>query len=177
MFYATTVNNIEDISGMKFIELDTFEDARGEIWPLYSNKNDFLPSFEEDKLSISHKNVLRGLHGDSEIGKLITCISGQFQLAIADLRKDSPTYYNSRTLILSDERAVSIYVPPGCVNGHLCLSKKCIFHYKWSKSYKGAENQVTIKWNDPTLDIDWIEKNPILSERDQNGTDSRNIFL
>jgi dTDP-4-dehydrorhamnose 3,5-epimerase-like enzyme len=53
----------------------------------------------------------------------------------------------------------------------------CIFHYKWTKSYNGAEKQVTIKWNDPTLDIKWENESPILSERDQQGTESKNIFL
>jgi dTDP-4-dehydrorhamnose 3,5-epimerase len=177
MFYAENVTEVKELSGAKCIELNTFSDLRGEIWPLYSVDNDFLPSFIEDKVSISRRGVLRGLHGDSEIGKLITCLSGQFQLVAADLRKGSKTYGNTHSWILDDRAPISIYVPPGCVNGHLCLSSRCVFHYKWTKSYSGAEKQATIKWNDSALNIKWMDNNPILSERDQNGAESTKIFL
>jgi dTDP-4-dehydrorhamnose 3,5-epimerase len=120
---------------------------------------------------------LRGLHGDSEIGKLITCIKGQFQLAVVDMRKDSKTYGIAQSWVLSEDNPISIYVPPGHINGHLCLSAMCIFHYKWTKNYNGAEKQTTIMWNDPALGIQWINNNPILSPRDQKGIQSKNIFL
>jgi len=58
-------------------------------------------------------------------------------------------------------------VPAGFLNGHLCLSKKCLFFYKWSEKYSGPENQISIKWDDPTLNIEWPVNNPILSARDQ----------
>jgi hypothetical protein len=35
---------------------------------------------------------------------------------------------------------------------------------------------MTIKWNDPTLNIDWKIKEPILSDRDNNAVDL-DIFL
>ena len=92
---------------------------------------------------------------------------GEIQLAVVDLRKDSSTYGNSMMFNLSDEKGSAIFVPAGCVNGHLCLSDKCIFFYKWSKPYNGADNQVTIKWDDPDLNLSWKINNPILSTRDE----------
>jgi len=177
MFYATSVAAAENLPDVRCIKLDTFSDPRGEIWPLYSADNDFLPLFVEDKLAISHQGVLRGLHGDSEIGKLITCLKGEFQLAVADMRKGSKTYGKTQNWILNENNPISIYVPPGHINGHLCLSSMCIFHYKWTKNYNGAEKQTTIMWNDPALNIPWVSHKPILSDRDMKGAKSKNIFL
>ncbi len=164
------------IAGSTKIVLDTYHDERGEIWTTY--EEDYCSyRFVADKLTISKKDVLRGFHGDSDTAKLISCLSGKIQLALLDLRKDSSTYGNVETHILSAKEPSLVLVPEGVVNAHLCLSDICIFHYKWSKKYTGPDNQVTIAWNDPEIDIEWKTKNPILSERDKNGKKFKGMYL
>jgi len=164
------------IDGMKIVVLDTFEDERGEIWTTYSNKHTNI-DFVEDKLTISRFGVLRGFHGDSNTVKLISCLSGRIQFAVADLRKNSKTYGNVETFIISDKEPKVIEVPAGCVNAHLCLSDECVFHYKWSENYAGPDEQVTVSWDDPDLAVNWIIRNPILSERDKKGISSKEVYL
>lgn len=166
MYFVNDIETFSDFDGLLKLNLDTFTDFRGDIWTAYTDC-DFLPKFSEDKISVSKKHVLRGLHGDSEIDKLIVCLHGDIQLAVVDLRKDSKTYGNSKMFNLSDQTGTAIFVPAGCVNGHLCLSDKCVFFYKWSKPYNGADNQVTIKWDDPDLNLDWKINTPFLSTRDE----------
>ena len=166
MYFVNSVRQCEEVIGLKDLSLDTYTDFRGDIWTTYTDC-DFLPSFVEDKVSVSKRNVLRGLHGDSEIDKLIICLHGSIQLAVVDLREGSSTYGNSKMFDLDDKSGRAIFVPAGCVNGHLCLSDKCIFFYKWSKPYNGADNQVTIKWDDPLLGLKWKINNPIMSTRDE----------
>lgn len=167
MYFIKDIKEDYSINGLKKLSLDTQSDHRGEIWTVYS-ESDFLPKFAEDKLSISSFSVMRGLHGDSDIDKLITCLYGKIQLGIVDLRKDSPTYGNSEMFELSSEEPTSIFVPAGCVNGHLCLSDKCFFYYKWSKKYNGISKQVTIDWKDSKFNFKWKLENVIMSERDKN---------
>ena len=143
------------IKGLEKIKLDTFQDYRGEIWTVYS-KEYSDDSFVADKISISRFGVLRGFHGDSYTTKMISCLHGQFQLAVADLRKGSSTYG---------------------INAHLSLSDKCLFYYKWSEHYRGPEAQVTVAWNDPDLNIDWAVQNPTLSERDKKGIKFEGVTL
>jgi dTDP-4-dehydrorhamnose 3,5-epimerase len=168
--------NVHRIQGLFEIELDPFYDERGEIWTPYSNV-DWLPEFVEDKITISKKNVLRGFHGDSEIHKLISCFYGEFLLVVADFRTGSESHGQILKFNMSHKKPKSIFVPAGCVNAHLCLSDECIFYYKWSRKYNSPENQITIKWDDSFLNIDWPIKNPILSKRDQNGKSSKGVYL
>jgi len=170
------ITKSEKIKDLLSIKLDTFQDYRGEIWTVYSEEYTDL-KFVADKITISRFGVLRGLHGDPHTAKLIACLSGQIQLAILDLRKDSETYGNVETFLISDYDPTVVIVPAGCVNAHLCLSDKCVFYYKWSEHYKGPDEQVTIAWDDPELDIDWVIDNPILSERDKNGAPYKGVFL
>lgn len=177
MYFIKEVKEDFNIVGLKELKLDTFSDSRGEIWTLFS-ANEILPNFVEEKLSISNFSVLRGLHGDSNTGKLITCIHGEIQLAVADLRRNSTTYGNSIMFRLSEKEPKSIFVPAGCVNGHLCLSEKCLFYYKWTHKYDGSDSQVTVKYNDLKFKFDWKIKDVILSERDLNKSiNSDGIFL
>lgn len=147
---------------------DSFIDNRGEIWTSYDKDNFKLPNFVQDKVSISKKNVIRGLHGDYQTGKLITCLSGECFLVVVDARKDSPTFSNIISFVLSKNSKLSVYVPPGCLNGHAVISEEdCTFFYKWTHNYTGPENQITVNYADTTLSIQWPVTAPILSDRDK----------
>ena len=170
------ISESDKIAGVSKIDLDTFQDHRGEIWTLYErhfSDNEFVA----DKITISRFGVLRGFHGDPYTAKLISCLSGQFQLAVVDTRDNSPTYGNMETYLLTDNEPAVVLVPAGCINAHLSLSDKCVFYYKWSKEYNGPDRQVTVAWNDPDIGVDWLVKSPILSERDKKGVKLEEIRL
>jgi dTDP-4-dehydrorhamnose 3,5-epimerase len=143
------IKKSKKIKDLTSIKLDTFQDYRGEIWTIYSEKYTDL-NFVADKITISRFGVLR---------------------------KNSETYGNVETFLISDYDPTVVIVPAGCVNAHLCLSDKCVFFYKWSEEYKGPDEQATIAWDDPELNIDWVIDNPILSDRDKNAAPYNGVFL
>ena len=145
--FIENIHNSKNIDGLKLITMDTFVDHRGEIATIFS-KSKMFPEFVEDKITISTKDVLRGLHGDLTTSKLISCLSGRIELFVVDARKKSQTFGNTEKFILSDKKIQTVFVPKGCLNGHLCLSDRCIFWYKWSEKYEGPSKQFTIKWDD-----------------------------
>ena len=170
------ISESQEIAGVVKIGLDTFRDYRGEIWTLYEERfSDDV--FVADKITISRFGVLRGFHGDPYTAKLISCLSGQFQLAVVDTRDNSPSYGNVETYLITDNEPAVVLVPAGCINAHLSLSDKCVFYYKWSKEYAGPDNQVTVAWDDPNIGVNWLVKSPILSERDQRGVRLEEVRL
>ena len=157
------------INKIKILKNKSFKDHRGYYWTSWKKGEIKKIYFKHDKFSLSKKNVLRGLHGDKKTWKLVSCPYGKFLLVIVNYVKSSKDYLKSKSFILSHENGVQILIPPNYANGHLCLSKKCLFHYKLSYkgNYFGAKKQFSLKWNDPKLNIKWNTKNPILSSRDQ----------
>ena len=147
----------------------SFKDYRGFYWTSWHKKFFKKIKFKHDKFSLSKKNVLRGLHGDNKTWKLVSCPFGKFLLVVVDCQKKSKNYLKWNSWILSHENGLQILIPPNFANGHLCLSDKCLFHYKLSYrgDYLDAKDQFSIKWNDPKLKIKWGIKRPILSKRDQ----------
>lgn len=123
--------------------------------------------FTVDSFSFSTKNVLRGFHGDTKCWKLIQCFKGSIHFVVLDTRKDSPTYGKHAAFNLNDKKRLQVLVPRGCVNAHLCLSDDCIFSYKLTDGYVSPEEQIHVKWNDPSFNIFWPISNPITSLRDK----------
>lgn len=161
-----------ELEGVILIKPDIFEDHRGEYIEIFNEKlykgNGVKVGFVQDDISVSRKNVLRGLHGDENTWKLISCLHGKFMLAVVNCDKDSNLFGKSKTFILSDRNRNQVLVPPKHANGHLVLSDLAIFHYKQNTYYKGAQYQFTYRWDEPKFGIWWPNKNPILSPRDEN---------
>tara|TARA_A100001037_G_C15103305_1_gene615085 strand:- start:524 stop:1039 length:516 start_codon:yes stop_codon:yes gene_type:complete len=157
------------LNGVFEIIQTEFSDFRGKYIEIY-NKEFFTKkkkklNFLQDDISISKKNVLRGIHGDNKTWKLVRCIFGKIFLVVVNNNSKTSQYLKSQTFIVSDKNRKSILIPPKFGNGHLVLSKKCIFHYKQT-TYYNFKSQFTLKWNDKRLKIKWPIQKPILSKRD-----------
>jgi len=156
------------IGDVKIIEPDVYTDYRGDLWTLWQRGKTSL-DFNHDKVSTSRKNVIRGIHGDFKSWKLVTCLFGEIYFVVVDNRPDSPTYSQWDWLILDDRKRKQVLLPPGVGNGFLVLSEESVFHYKWAYpgNYPDVDQQFTIKWNDPRINIDWAISDPILQPRDK----------
>lgn len=168
------VHNSNVLDGVKIITPSVFEESRGSIWTSYSSDsiNHLLPSnlsFKHDKFSSSYKNVLRGIHGDNKSWKMVSCIHGLIKQVVVDMRKDSETYLKWEAFDLGDINHSSILLPPGMGNAFYVYSDLAIYHYKlaYPGEYIDHEEQFTIPWNDPTINIQWPTINPVLSNRDK----------
>lgn len=160
----------EKLAGVLSIELDSFEDHRGIYVETYNEEAYTaagLPHFIQDDYSMSGRHVLRGLHGDQETWKLVSCLLGELYFVVLDCRPESPDHGKWQSFILSERNNRQVLVPPGFANGHLVLSDRGIFHYKQTTYF--SRNQFTVRWNDPKFDIWWPVKSPILSRRDDAG--------
>lgn len=92
-----------------------------------------------------------------------------FDVAV-DIRKDSPTYGQWVTEILSAENKKQLWIPPGFAHGFLTLSDTAEFLYK-TTDYWSLEHERAIKWDDATLNIPWSlnDAHPTLAAKDAAG--------
>ncbi|MCW5640834.1 MAG: dTDP-4-dehydrorhamnose 3,5-epimerase [Rhodoferax sp.] len=128
--------------------------------------------FVQDNHSRSARNVLRGLHYQSEQpqGKLVRVVSGEIFDVAVDIRPGSPTFGRWTGEVLSAANKRQLWIPPGLAHGFLVLSESADFLYK-TTDYYAPDHERCIAWNDPALGIEWPldGRSPILSTRDQAG--------
>ncbi len=160
------------ISGLCVITPRVFDDPRGYFFESYSKKSfieaGITDDFVQSNQSFSQKGVLRGLHFQAPPyaqSKLVRVIQGAVLDVAVDVRKNSPTYGQHFSIVLSEQNKKMFYVPVGFAHGFLTLEDNTIFSYKCGNYYNKASEQ-GILWNDTTLNIDWGIKEPILSEKD-----------
>ena len=159
------------LAGVLLIQPPTvFEDSRGLYVETYNRQlygdAGITVDFVQDDISISTQNVLRGIHGDNETWKLVSCLWGRFYLVVINWDESSPQWGKWESFVLSDQNHKQVLIPPKFGNGHVVLSEHAIFHYKQNTYYNRAA-QFTLRWDDPKLNIWWPVKNPILSQRDE----------
>ena len=161
------IKNVK-ISGLKIIETKLFFDNRGFFKEIFKN-NLIKKNFKFDVMSLSKKNVIRGLHIQTKKpqAKVITVVSGKIMDVAVDLRKNSKTFGKYYSLIISDKSEYSFYIPEGFAHGFCSLSNESLLLYNCT-NYRSPNFEVGIKYNDPDLNIKWPTNKPIVSKKDNN---------
>jgi len=150
-------NEATSLTGVRKITLDPFVDHRGEYIEIYNaqlyKEAGIDINFCQDDISISKKNVFKGIHGDNKTWKLITCLCGEFYLVVVDCNRESPKFGFWCGFLMHERKNYQVLIPPGYGNGHLALSGRTVFHYKQSTYYKGSASQFTYNIKDPFFNI------------------------
>lgn len=159
-----------ELDGVLLITPPTvFRDFRGIYVETYNQalykEHGIHIEFIQDDISCSRKGVLRGIHGDSETWKLVSCIHGEFFLVVVNNDPNSDQFMKNISITLNAEDPKQVLIPPKFGNGHYVLSETAIFHYKQNTVYN-REGQFTIPWNSKSHNIFWPIDNPITSMRD-----------
>lgn len=162
------------IKGLILIEPKVFHDDRGHFLEMFKDSdfkaNGIEDRFLQDNFSFSKKNVLRGLHYQKFPhfqSKLVHCLRGKIFDVAVDIRKDSPTFGQHFSIVLSEENHKLLYIPEGFAHGFYTLEDNSLILYKSSKEYHPQADSGII-WNDPSLKIDWpLQSDPLLSEKDK----------
>lgn len=127
--------------------------------------------FVQDNRSFSKtKGTLRGLHCQKDPDaqtKLVSCVTGAIRDVIVDLREGSPSYMKWISVELSGENNRMLLVPEGFLHGFVTLTDDVILSYKVNKFYS-AENDRSVKFDDPAFMIDWGQDEHTLSMKDIN---------
>jgi dTDP-4-dehydrorhamnose 3,5-epimerase len=153
------------------IEPKLFGDRRGFFletyhFPRYA-EHGIARSFVQDNMSRSSHGVLRGLHLQNPFtqGKLVTALRGRVLDVAVDVRVGSPNFGRHVAVELSEENHRQLWVPRGFAHGFAVLSETADFFYKCDEVYS-PKDEISIRWDDPAIGIDWGVDNPSLSAKD-----------
>ncbi|MCK5831836.1 MAG: dTDP-4-dehydrorhamnose 3,5-epimerase [Methylococcales bacterium] len=165
------------IPDVKILEPQLFGDERGFFMETFRtdefNQHCVERVFVQDNHSKSAQGILRGLHYQltQTQGKLVRVVSGEVYDVAVDMRQSSASFGQHVGLVLSAENKRMLWVPEGFAHGFYVMSESAEFVYKCT-DYYAPEYEASLRWNDPTLNIQWPLVNhgsPSLSGKDQEG--------
>ena len=132
-----------EIEGLLIIDPKKFHDERGFFYESFhiQKYQEILGSeynFVQDNVSVSKKNVLRGIHfqhSPMAQGKLVSVLNGRVLDVAVDLRKESATFGKHFMIELSRENGLQFWIPPGFAHGFVALEDDTVFNYKCTNYY------------------------------------------
>ena len=163
------------IEGLVIIEPKVFFDGRGYFFESFSQQrfNELVApiTFVQDNESKSSYGVVRGLHFQKPPytqSKLVRVVKGAVLDVAVDLRRNSPTFGQYESVLLTEENKRQFFVPQGFAHGFAVLSEEAVFQYKCD-NYYAPQSEGSVLWNDPAIGIDWQLPAEViqLSEKDK----------
>jgi dTDP-4-dehydrorhamnose 3,5-epimerase len=159
------------LPGVLLVEPRVHRDERGFLLEVFHHDKFAAQgldvAFVQENHSGSRRGTLRGLHlqASEPQGKLVRAVVGEIFDVAVDLRVGSPQFgrwYGSR---LSAANLLSLWIPPGFAHGFCALSEEAQVEYKCTTLYR-PDADLTIRWDDPAIGIDWPLASPLLSAKD-----------
>ena len=168
------------IPGLLILERPVFSDERGFFRELFhKNELEEVAGIKFDGVQMNHSHskpgVIRGIHAEAW-NKIIYPVSGEVFIAIVDIRPDSPTFAKVETFNVGDDNRIGLFIPNGLANSLCVTGEKSVDYIYLVDSYYDGSDTRAIAWDDPDLQINWPIENPIISERDRNNPNLRDLF-
>jgi dTDP-4-dehydrorhamnose 3,5-epimerase len=160
------------------------QDSRGAFDKFFC-KEEF--SKQDKNISINQVNLskttqsgtLRGLHYQRFPfleKKIVSCLRGKIFDVVVDIRKNSPTFLEHYSTILSGDSSQSVLIPEGFAHGFQSLEDNCEVLYIHTNTYR-PDYESGLNCFDPRLKINWPLPPGAISKRDNEFENLTSEFL
>ena len=122
--------------------------------------------FVQENQSRSRRGVLRGMHFQPGMAKLVRCARGSILDVVVDVRSGSPGFGRWESFELNDENHRQLYCPDGFAHGFCVLSEHADVIYRCS-AYWDPSRESGFRYDDPEVGIEWPDLDLQTSERDE----------
>jgi dTDP-4-dehydrorhamnose 3,5-epimerase len=108
----------------------------------------------QDNHSRSRAGIVRGMHFQPGMAKLVRCVRGAIFDVVVDIRRGSPTFGQWEGYELNDSSHRALYCPDGFAHGFCVVSEVADVIYKTSSLWDPAR-EGGFRYDDPAVGIEW----------------------
>jgi dTDP-4-dehydrorhamnose 3,5-epimerase len=169
------------LEGLILLEPTVHVDERGFFLETYRRTTlgelGVSADFVQDNHSRSSRGVLRGMHFQPGMDKLVRCARGAILDVVVDIRPGSASFGRWESFELDDRDHRQLYIPDGFGHGFCVLSEAADVVYRCS-AYYDAARESGFRYDDPGVGIDWPRDLELQSsERDRTAPLLRELDL
>ena len=154
-----TADSPDLIEGVRVQPFDLWPDDRGYFLEVIRMRQGlaaaFAPETTQVSAALSYPGTIKAFHFHQYQTDLWVPMSGVFQVALVDLRPDSPTFGLKNTLYVGALRPWQLLIPPGVGHGYKVVGEASgVLVYVTNQLYN-PRDEGRIAYNDPSLQYDW----------------------
>lgn len=115
----------------------------------------FPPESTQVSAALSYPGAIKAFHFHRRQTDLWTVAEGMFQVALVDLRPDSPTFGRKNTIYAGVLRPWQILIPPGVGHGYKVVGTAPSMLVYLTDRFYDASDEGRIAYNDAGIAYDW----------------------
>ena len=147
------------IVGVKCAPIALWPDDRGYFLEIQRMGHGLAAHFPKETSQVSaafnYPDIIKAFHFHLHQTDCWTPAANMFQVALVDLRPESPTFGARNTLYVGNLRPWQILIPPGVAHGYKVLSPGPGMLIYMTDRFYDPSDEGRIPHNDPNLNYDW----------------------
>jgi dTDP-4-dehydrorhamnose 3,5-epimerase len=149
----------ELIAGVRIEPFPLFPDDRGFFLEVQRMGRglaaEFPPATTQISAALNYPGTIKAFHYHLHQTDLWTPVAGTMQVALADLRSDSPTFGKRNTLYVGTMRPWRVLIPPGVAHGYKVVGgQEALLVYLTDRFYN-PQDEGRLRYDDPGIAYDW----------------------
>jgi dTDP-4-dehydrorhamnose 3,5-epimerase len=147
------------IPGVQVHPYDLWPDDRGYFLEILRMRQgparDFPPESTQVSAALSYPGTIKAFHYHRQQTDLWAPAAGMFQVALVDLRPDSPAFGRKNTLYAGALKPWQILIPPGVGHGYKVIGGTPAMLVYVTNRFYNPRDEGRIPYNDPGIHYDW----------------------
>jgi dTDP-4-dehydrorhamnose 3,5-epimerase len=154
-----TPDSAKLIDGVKCARFDLWPDDRGYFLEVqrigHGLAAHFPPETTQISAALNYPGIIKAFHFHKVQTDCWTPAAGLLQIALIDLRPESPTFGARNTIYAGALRPWQVLIPPGVAHGYKVIgTAPSVLVYATDRFYNPAD-EGRVAHNDPRLNYDW----------------------
>lgn len=116
---------------------------------------DFAAGATQISAALSYPGTIKAFHFHRQQTDLWVPMAGMFQVALVDLRTDSPSFGAKNTIYLGELRPWQVLIPPGVGHGYKVIGDRSGLLIYITNHFYDPQDEGRIAYNDSSLQYDW----------------------
>lgn len=154
-----TPDSSDKIEGVQVRPVELWPDDRGyflEVARLQQGlAADFPPATTQVSAALSYPGTIKAFHFHRFQTDLWVPSQGMFQVALVDMRPDSPTYGVKNTMYVGALKPWQVLIPPGVGHGYKVVGESAAMLVYVTNQLYNPKDEGRIPYNDSSIAYDW----------------------
>jgi dTDP-4-dehydrorhamnose 3,5-epimerase len=152
-------NSPELIDGVRIEPFAVYPDDRGYFLEVHRMECGLAAGFPAESTQISaamnYPGTIKAFHYHLHQTDLWVPVKGALQVALADLRRDSPTFGKRNTLYVGQMRPWRVLIPPGVAHGYKVIGKEESLLVYLTDRFYNPKDEGRLPFDEPGIAYDW----------------------